>query len=195
MKETDEDLVARLQEGRIAAFRVLYDRHRDAMQRLALGITGNRADAEDAVQDAFIMLFRKVSAFRGEAAFRTWFYRIVVNACLVLCRKRRITEELPEASSLVAPQQPPAENEAKQRLALALEELPLRQRTVFTLAVMQGLSLTEVAKILGVQAGTARYHLSMARETLRIKLGPVLGSRGSDGGEDKTLAKVRTTKE
>jgi RNA polymerase sigma-70 factor (ECF subfamily) len=170
MAESDETLVADLKAGRIDAFRLLYDRHRDALLRLARRILGNRADAEDAVHDAFLTLYEKVGGFRGQSSFQTWFYRILVNTCLQVRRKRKRVAPLegePDASA------PPAEletQEVAEAMSREVAALPLRQRTVFHLAEVEGRSLKQTAFILGLEAGTVRHHFFKARQRLKQRL-------------------------
>ncbi|RBL80186.1 RNA polymerase subunit sigma-70, partial [Streptomyces cavourensis] len=87
---TDETLpVVRAGEGDEEAFEVLVRRHSPAMLQLAMRLLGDRADAEDAVQDAFVSAWRKLPEFRRDAAFSTWLHRIVTNRCLNRLRSRR----------------------------------------------------------------------------------------------------------
>ncbi len=188
MPEPDEALIADLKSGDLDAYRELYERHRDRMLRVATRILPNRADAEDAVQEAFVILYSKVGSFGGRSSFVTWFYRIVVNACLKIRKKRARAHEIgnPEALEAAAAQAAdrasgcgadPALDEAVQALDREIALLPLRQRTVFSLSMIEGFSLKETARILGLKAGTARYHLFMARDRLRVRLRPFLGER------------------
>src|SRR4051794_4069447 len=79
-KESDLQLVARLQQGDKTAFRELVRRHQDKVYRLALRLTRDEARAQDAMQDAFLQVYRKISQFQEQSAFTTWLYRITVNA-------------------------------------------------------------------------------------------------------------------
>lgn len=178
--DSDKDLVSALKRGEIGSFQALFERHRDPMLRVAFRILGNRADAEDAIQDAFLALFRKAAAFRGGSSFNTWFYRIVVNACLKIRRKRRAMRETMENAAI---QDGPsirdagaADAEARSALDREIEGLPLRQKMVFVLSVVEGFSLKETAEILDLRPGTVGYHLFKARERLRERLRPYLGT-------------------
>src|SRR5437588_9647865 len=95
---TDPELVARAAEGDRLAFAVLVRRHERRVYNLAYRILGREEDARDATQDAFLVALRKLSTFRGDAAFSTWMHRVTVNACYDILRKRQRepTAELPE---------------------------------------------------------------------------------------------------
>ena len=160
---------------------MLFEKHRDPMLRVAVRILGNRADAEDAIQDAFLALYRKAGAFQGGSSFNTWFYRIVVNACLKIRRKRQSMRKVMERAAIkdkpVFPEAAEAESEAREALDREIEALPMRQRMVFVLTMVEGFSLNETAEILDLRPGTAGYHLFKARERLRERLRPFLGRR------------------
>ena len=180
--ESDEALVVSLRNGDLEAFRELYARHKDAMLRLAARILRNRADAEDAVQEAFLVLFRKVGGFRGSSSFATWFYRIVVNASLQILKAQSAAHALRERAVRESPGVAPAPRnpgmrEAARILDREIEALPLRQRMVFTLIEVEGFSRGETAGILGLESGTVRYHFSVAKERLRRRLEPLLWPR------------------
>src|SRR5918999_3142180 len=93
-EQRDEDLLRAFLEGDPSSFDELMRRHEQRIFALALRLTGDRADALDATQDAFIVAFRRAETFRGDAAFSTWLYRIGINACNDLLRKKRKQETL-----------------------------------------------------------------------------------------------------
>ncbi|MEW6747523.1 MAG: sigma-70 family RNA polymerase sigma factor [Planctomycetota bacterium] len=176
MVQGDDDLVRALRDGELGAFKALYARHHQAMLRIARQVLGHHEDAEDAVQDAFLSVYRTVRRFRGDAAFTTWLYRIVVTSSLKLRRRRRSCPETPESAAAVG--DPRAADAACLDLRSALRQeiaaLPLRQRMVFALTEVEGFEPREVARILGLEPGTVRYHLCMAKTKLRHRLRPVL---------------------
>ena len=174
MTESDETLVLRLKEGRIDAFRALYDRHQCALLGFAGRILGNHADAEDAVHDAFMTLYEKVGGFRGQSSFTTWFYRILVNACLQIRRKRGRVEELHGERELIARTERLDRFERVSAMTREVDALPMRQRMVFYLAEVEGWSLKETSRILGLREGTVRHHFFKAKESLRERLLPLL---------------------
>ena len=172
----DSHLASALARGEQSAYRLLYQRHGPAMLRIATRILGRREDAEDAVQDAFVRLYRSAAAFKGRSSLSTWIYRIVVNTCLHELRQQRTRACLASADALSTEAPDPATSEAQAVLEREVAELPDRQRLVFTLAEIERISLTEVARILTLRPGTVRYHLFKARKQLQERLRPYLGS-------------------
>jgi len=176
MAFTDDELIFALKSGHLPAFETLYHRHRDAMLRVASRILNHRADAEDAVQNAFLDLFRHARRFKGRSSFATWLYRIVVNAALK-CKQRRPAEEALKNADLVIGAHPTGEEgETAEILDQEIDALPMQQKLTFTLSEVEGFTLKEVGQILDIEEGTARYHLFKARERLRERLGPYLDS-------------------
>src|SRR5271165_3710368 len=82
------DLIRRAQQGDSAAFATLFHTHKARIYSLCLRMTNNVAEAEDLVQDAFLHVFRKLSAFRGDSALSTWIYRIAINTVLMKFRRK-----------------------------------------------------------------------------------------------------------
>jgi RNA polymerase sigma-70 factor (ECF subfamily) len=168
--ERDEDLVRRCREGDRSAFGVLMERHERRIYNLALRMTGREEDARDATQDAFLTALRKISSFRGEAAFTTWLHRVAVNACYDLLRKRArspLLDQLPEHE----PEPPPSADHADGTdLAVdvqrALLEVPEDFRAAMILHDVQDLPYEEVATILGVPVGTVKSRLHRGRVAL-----------------------------
>jgi len=188
MAPSDEALAAALKAGHRYAFRALYERHKDRMLRLALRITGERADAEDAVQEAFLVIFEKAERFDGRSSFATWLYRITVNASLQVRRRRGVAAPEGGVTPLALPADP-ERAEALRALDREVQALPLRQRMVFTLHLVEGFSLEETAAVLGIAPGTARYHLFAARNRLQERLAPYLpeGAAGARKGTERSV--------
>jgi RNA polymerase sigma-70 factor (ECF subfamily) len=165
---TDEALLEVFLKGREAAFTELVHRHEDRIFALALKMMGNRADALDATQDTFILAFRQASKFRGESAFGTWLYRIGINACRDLLRKRKRLpdpeDELPEpddkgydganVEELVA---------TRLDLKRALAELNDDYREAVCLHDLGGIPYEEIASITDVSIGTVISRISRGR--------------------------------
>ena len=115
---SDVHLVALAQRGDEAAFRALFEAHKRRVYSLCLRMTRSTADAEDLTQEAFLQIFRKIGAFRGESTFSTWLYRLAVNGVLIHLRKKRFQEmPLDEVdTSYEAPLAPEyAQNDLQQR--------------------------------------------------------------------------------
>ncbi|MCZ7625341.1 MAG: sigma-70 family RNA polymerase sigma factor [Candidatus Methylomirabilis sp.] len=93
----DQDLVERIKGGDEAAFDALLGRYQERVYRLAMSMTRNREDAEEVLQDVFLAVYRKIESFESRSAFRTWLYRITVNAALMKLRSRGPIQESIEA--------------------------------------------------------------------------------------------------
>jgi RNA polymerase sigma-70 factor, ECF subfamily len=178
--DRDDGLLARIADGDAGAFGRLMDRHVDRAFRLARQILGSRADAEDAVQEAFLKVWRRAEAWRpGEARFSTWLWRVVVNQCLDARRR-------PGFDPLDAIPEPPdpapdavavlARREDRERLEAAMAELPERQRAALGLVYGAGASNQEAADALGISVGALEQLLVRAKRSLRDRLKEEAGS-------------------
>ena len=131
MTEDDARLVALARSGHADAFEQLVRRHQISAYRVALRLLGDPGEAEDAVQDAFLQVWRNLKRFRSSSSFATWLYRIVTNRCLNLLRSRRWSAQLVEDHTLTAQAGPAEIAEARGKLAvlkLALLRLTPEQR-------------------------------------------------------------------
>jgi RNA polymerase sigma-70 factor, ECF subfamily len=172
---SDEELVRRAVGGEPSAFGVLVERHERRVYNLALRMTGREDDARDATQDAFLTALRKLSSFRGDAAFTTWLHRVAVNACYDLLRKRvrapvldREGEHAPEP----APAPDPADDiELSIDVRRALLEVPEDYRVVMLLHDVHDLPYEQVASIVGVPVGTVKSRLHRGRVALARIMG------------------------
>lgn len=172
---TDAELVARVVNGDHEAFEVVMKAHEDRVFSVCLRVMGDREQALDATQETFLTVFRKAGQFKGESALGTWIYRIAVNTCYDLLRKakRRPSEPLPEH---VDPSDPTSEDlidSAALRPGIedALSRLPEEFRAAVVLSDLEGLSTADVAKVLGVPAGTVKSRVFRGRRLLAKHLG------------------------
>ncbi|ALE72687.1 siderophore-interacting protein [Pseudonocardia sp. EC080625-04] len=172
-------LVARAQDGDVHAFEELARRHQDALFRVAVRVLGQRADAEDALQEALIDAWRRIGTFRGEAAFSTWMYRIVTHRCTALMRRNRRTEPLPAedgaGSSVLVTGSGSPERAAKvdaemAALSRAVAELPGEQRTCWVLRELEGLGYADISHITGVSETAVRGRIHRARTALAERM-------------------------
>jgi RNA polymerase sigma-70 factor, ECF subfamily len=167
-------LVERVQAGDVAAYDELVNRHMRRAFSVAYRLLGHREDAEDLVQDAFLTALEKIDTFQPGRGFGPWFYRILVNRGLNTRKARSIrrTEELPDelTASGPLPDRAAERSELRERLDTALAGLPEKQRAAVQLFELEGFSGAEIAEILEIPAGTVRYHLHQARQTLRDAL-------------------------
>ena len=160
----------------LAAFEALYESHGARMKSLAFNVLGNRSDAEDAVQEAFLRAYKSRHAFRSDAALWTWMYRILLNACHDIGRGRASRRDNQKVDASVAVDLPSPTSDCPMRLTLqrAVEALSPIYRDVFLLCEVEGYTHREVADILEIPEGTSKGRLFEARRQLKI----VLAGRG-----------------
>jgi RNA polymerase sigma-70 factor (ECF subfamily) len=179
--DTEAALVARAREGDELAFAALFHRHKKRAYSLCLRMTGNVAEAEDLTQDAFIQVFRKLATFRGDSAFSTWLYRVVVNTVLMRLRSRSLLQvslDQPiQMESSVLPRDVSCDDAslrgAIDRMALvrAIQKLPPGCRTIFVLHEVEGYEHHEIARMLHCSVGNSKSQLHKARLKIREQLG------------------------
>jgi RNA polymerase sigma-70 factor, ECF subfamily len=173
---SDEDLVARVRGGEVAAYDGLVSRHMRSAFSVAFRLLGQREDAEDLVQDAFMVALEKIETFREGHRFAPWFFRILVNRGLNARKARslRQTDALPAevSSGGPSPHTEAERSELRDQLTAALATLPERQQTIVKLFELEGFTSPEIAEILELSDGTVRWHLHQARQTLRKDLAP-----------------------
>jgi RNA polymerase sigma-70 factor (ECF subfamily) len=169
---TDEALVRRAQRGDRAAFDQLVVRHRDRVYAVALRLTRNPADAEDALQDTFLNAYRALGRFGGRARVSTWLYRIAANASYdVISRRHGRDQPLDDgAYEPASPGDPYAQDAQRRALELALAALPDEFREAVVLCDIAGLGAGEAAELLGVPAGTVKSRVFRARALLVVAL-------------------------
>jgi len=187
--DPDAALVERLRRAEAGAAEGLVDTYGDRVYRLALRITGNEQDAEEAVQDVFWSVVRKIDTFRGESLLGSWIYRITANAAYQKLRRtahRRDEISLDQVLPIIDDghhhldpsgdwsakiDDPAIQSELRDVLASAIDELPANHRAVIVLHDVEGLSMAEVADALGISLATAKTHAHRARLRLRKRLG------------------------
>lgn len=183
--ENEATLLAEAREGKPEAFTELVNRYERNIYRLALNLTGNRADAEDVLQEAFLKAYSHLDQFQGNSRFYTWLVRIAVNEGLMKLRKRRSdkstsldemveTEDDAVPRQLVAwedtPEQRYAKTELQSILSEAVESLEPTFRTVFVLRDIEDLSTQETAELLSLSIPAVKSRLLRARLKLRQRL-------------------------
>lgn len=183
----DAELARRVGGGSEAAFRMLMHRYNQTLFRTARSILRDDAEAEDALQDAYIAVYRSIGTFRGDAKLSTWLTRIVVNESLARLRKmRRRAQVIPidgeaEAALAVAeirmsedspnPTERAAISSQSRRLIEAkIDELPDVFRTVFVMRAVEDMTIEEVATALGIPEATVRTRFFRARGLMREAL-------------------------
>ncbi|MEQ8398493.1 RNA polymerase sigma factor [Thalassobaculum sp.] len=171
--DPDADLMPRIAEGDPVAYRALVDRHTDRLLAFAERLVGDRASAEDVVQDAYLAVWRTAARWTPAAKVSTWMYRIARNAALDRLRRRRPTVD-PETVVLVdTADQADRQISARQTSAAvreALDTLPERQRTAIVLVHYEQRSGAEAADVLGVSVEALESLLARGRRALRAAL-------------------------
>jgi RNA polymerase sigma-70 factor, ECF subfamily len=174
----DHELVARARAGDTAAFGALFDRHWAAVYRVTQRLVRDEAAAEDITQEVFVIAYRKLDQFRGDAQFSTWLHRIAVNRALGWNRKgARLREtSLDEAADLAAnaggsgTASGAEDLELREALWEAVDALPPKQRAVFMLRTGEELPFAEIAVLLGRSVGGSKANFHLAVRNLRRAL-------------------------
>ena len=178
-------LLEQAREGQAAGFEQLVRAHSQRVIGLAWRLTGNREEAEDIAQEAFLRLHRALPTFRGESTVGTWLYRTVSRLAIDHLRRETLRkkifffrrgdeEEVDPLETVPDPGASPGEvllgKEASGRLGAALRRLSPRQKAVFVLRHQEELTLKEIARVLGLEEGTVKAHLHRAVTVLRKEL-------------------------
>jgi RNA polymerase sigma-70 factor (ECF subfamily) len=193
---TDAELAVRLRRGDAAAFRTLMQRYNQRLFRMARGVLGDSADAEDAVQEAYVLAFTHIDQFREAASLVTWLSRIVLNEAFRRLRQRKDMTALddgddsssktgiaqvlpfPGAQGPSTPEEDAARAEIRRVLERAIDNLPDIFRVVFVLREIEQMSVEETAACLAIQTDTVKTRLHRARRllgrSLRQQLSPNL---------------------
>lgn len=186
----ESEIIAQVKAGDSRAFCELVERYKAKALSVAYSFCANYEDAKDLSQEAFIKAFKSIERFRVQSKFYTWFYRILVNICKDYLRRRKSNKFIklsvkfklrnglvgPEdifesvASHAPNPQQQLLDKELGAHLTKAISSLPEKQRMVFTLKNIHGLTLTEIAEITNTALGTVKANLFKATMNLQAKL-------------------------
>jgi RNA polymerase sigma-70 factor (ECF subfamily) len=194
--DPDRDLVMACQadppEGLEGGFRDLYEQYKDRIYNVCYRITGNPADALDAAQETFGILFRKIDGFRFESRFSSWVYRIAVNASIDLKRRasnrtlasldvirtdeagldrRRAPLEDEDAEG---PMATASRHELEEEIQQAILRLSPKMRAITVLRYVEGLSYDQISEALRISLGTVKSRLARAHQALDRELTPVL---------------------
>lgn len=173
-------LLARARKGEIAAFESLMTAYENRVYTLALRSTGSEQDAADITQEVFLRAWKGLGSFRGDSSLSTWLYRVTANLCIDFARKKAsegVTtsmddEECPAAlledhSRTAQPQQAAENQELREELQYALAQLSEEHRRVVLLRDVAGMTYADIARTLGIEAGTVKSRLARARAALR----------------------------
>lgn len=190
MNGEEMELVQQAQEGNLWAFEKLVHKYDARVLTLALQLVGNKQDAEDVYQEAFMRVYHKIHRFRFESDFYTWLYRIVVN-CAISYRKKRNRQQHSSIDAFsekengwqwtpadpnANPEKQVDSQEIRQQIEMNLDTLPLMQRVVFTLRFLQDFKIKDIAKIVGCSEGTVKNYLFRSTQKMRKYLTPYMQS-------------------
>jgi RNA polymerase sigma-70 factor (ECF subfamily) len=177
--------LAAARRGDERAVRKLVDDYSPRLYNVALRILRSHQDAEDALQETFITALNKLGQFDGRAEFFTWIYRIAVNASLMALRKKRSRQkneesiEVPRFEDIRSrelvdwgadPIRKLLTGEMREKMEAAIDKLPAKYRVVFVLRDLEGLSIAETSKTLGLSPANVKIRLMRARLFLREAL-------------------------
>jgi len=159
----DGDAIERCRRGQRDAFRFLVERYQSQAIGHAIAILGNREDALDCLQEAFLDAFQAMSRFDASRSFYPWFYILLRNRCYKLANRRRESTPLDEVAILAPAGESP-------ELEEALQSLDSKDRELITLRHLDGLSYAELGERLEIPVGTVMSRLYHAPRKMRIKL-------------------------
>lgn len=176
---TDSALVLSMSSGDKHAFRQLVERHKQMAYQTALGLVGNRDDAYDISQEAFLRVYRSAGTYKSEQPFLPWFYTIIANLSRTWLKRRNAarsrTVDLDDVQYLVATESGPEEafiaREEIDRLRQSLTKLPFDDREIITLYHFRNMSYDEIADLLAIPRGTVMSRLYYARKRLARLMG------------------------
>jgi len=182
MSDTDKDIIQRVLDGDVRSYGILIDKHKAKAMTLAMRILKNREDAEEALQDAFVRVYKALSSFEWKSSFSTWLYRIVYNTCATAAGKKDrkyhlsidVADEEGQLKEIESDDlQPDIEiesNEFTQIVYEEIEKLPAAYGSTFTLFTIQEMSYEEIVQVTGLPLGTIKARLFRARTLLRAAI-------------------------
>lgn len=163
-----------------AAQRKMFEALAPKMFAVCLRYMGDRAAAEDILQDGFVTLYSKIDTYSGDGSFEGWARRLFVNTALMALRKKdalKMSDELDVAGNVNSEAPTQIQDIGYKELMKLVASLPAGYRTVFNMNVIEGYSHDEIAKMLNISAATSRSQLLRARAMLQNKIKKLYGSR------------------
>jgi len=164
MRIYDEEnvLIKKSQAGDMQAFEQLYYRYNDVIYRSAYLTLYSAEDAKDAVQNVFIRVYKSIGKFNFNAQFKTYLYRILMNVCIDIKKKRAMPLPSNEQEQVNMP-----DTDSQLDLKKAISYLPDRMRECFILFAVEDIKQSEIASILGISEGTVKAHISQAKHKIK----------------------------
>lgn len=180
----ERTLVEACRRGEREGFHALFETYKHKVYSIALRFAGDEAAAMDIAQDTFLKLFSTIQDFRGDSAFETWVYRMVVNSCLD--RRRKLSRYVPLADEFLATLRASGDalacllrDEMAGRIRAAVDKLSPELRIAVVLRYTEGLSYDEIADVLGCSAGTVASRLNRAHKALERRLSHLVRKEGA----------------
>ena len=201
---SDQALVEKIRDGDYQAFEFLVTRYESKVYRLAIRMLRNPQDAEDALQETFLQVFRGLAGFEGRSKFSTWLFRLATNVCLMRIRHREtepskllpLEDYLPKLEEGDSPQMMDwadrpedalLSKESREKMMEALDKLPPEYRAVFILRDIEGFSNAETGESLGISVAAVKSRLHRARLALRGMLSGYFEKEQISRGLEPTL--------
>lgn len=193
---SDPDIVGRVLGGDIACFELIMRRYNRLLYRIARGVLRNEADAEDAVQNAYLTAYEKLGQFQGKGPLSAWLTRITINEALRRLRRTDVAEESISlddpnqkeeanfmaylSSTVPSPEQSAARGELRRLMESAIDTLPEAYRMVFILCGVEEMSIAETAYCLEVKPATVKTRFHRARNILKQNLSSLVDSAAGE---------------
>ncbi|UOF91938.1 RNA polymerase sigma factor SigW [Fodinisporobacter ferrooxydans] len=192
MEVSEIKLIKRAKRGDQQAFAEIVERYKDKLYNVAFRMLGNRQEAEDAVQEAFLRAYANLKTYDSSYKFTTWIYRIITNLSIDRLRKRKIDESLdaandPDEISLyhtissdeLTPEEEIVRSETQDEVQSAILQLPPAYRATILLKYVHDRSVQEISEILRIPAATVKTRLHRGREALKGILEEIMGRSNS----------------
>ncbi len=182
MKKEDE-LVEQILEGNQKSFEVLLQPYRQGFLNMVYRMTGNLEEAKEICQEALIRIYRHLNTFKKGKSFKSWVYRIVINATYDFLREKKKHQDLirHQRHSTIrinhGPEKQYLDKEIRQRIESILQALSPREKMIFHLRDEEGMTVQETSRILDCSSSSVRTHLSRARRKIRDQFKENYGNR------------------
>lgn len=175
MRDPDRELVTQAKRGDKTAFAELVEHYYEMVYVVSYGVLNNREESKDAAQEVFIKVYKQLKKFKGDSKFKTWLYRIAVNASIDYARKKKPAEDIDNVKHLSSGARGPREEasraERREMVREGLEKLSPEHRMVLVLKEWHHMSYEEIASVMKIEKGTVMSRIHYAKQAL----GKVLG--------------------
>ena len=181
----NKELLTKIKKGDPNAFKQLFEQYQHFVYNICYRMIGNREEAEDTTQDVFIKIYHSIGKFRGDAKISSWIYRIAVNTCLKIERRKKLNywisleflfqdnEDNQPMSQEKMPDQQVEISETENIVQQAIHKLPVRQKTALILHRYENLSYEEISQVMETSLSAVESLLHRAKENLTEKLIPL----------------------